>query len=451
MENNKQIKNLFEIIENESDKFTYSIFRSFLYLNEVQPSIDKNNNNFVKNYVKNLHKYFCILKDIKFDNYVNYTVIGLEMFKSSPELRNLLKGDISDVSIDNILNFLKKLPHNYFYVDYQDYLYSDNCNYDFYIECYSLLDDLKMIIYNDDYKYGDFILNLFEEIELDKFFLGFDRYKKVSSDNFYLHNFINYLNLFLNCLDEFLGRSEIFMYQFTIQHLFNCKKKLHKFLMSKEIIQYGFLKNYIEHDFIDYFKRGFLKTKKKYFITVGPNSNFNLGSFRLSNRNETLNEIQKFCSKLSDLTILDLYDLSIVPYNKITNKDIIKIDRIAEDIACAYTNSQVISNEFSNSECNLINQYFNKLVDKAVDFNLDVLNYLSIMNNDYSKNSTISIMISNFIFYVSIKKNKDALFACVKFAKRNVFRDRIFFANDSLRILKFIQDYEYNLSNNSRF
>jgi len=446
MKEKKYDEKLIELIAKINTKYSYLIYRSFC----VCKGISKLDISEKKLFIKNLNTYYTTFSNLKIENNL---LVGFDVLKNDLEIQHLLLNQEPENIQENTLSdFLysrfKKIPTIY----EEKYLYIENNESAEPIEDLSkILNEIVKIIYKYDFKHGQLLITFFEEIDLNYIFLLDTNLKsKFKISNYFILNIINYFNLFIDISKNIFNYDYDFLYKFMVI-CFSDKKKnyniLRQYLTSGKQFSHNMKKD-VSLFLKNGFSRGFLRTKNQYYIKMGLNDNSKLRTFALSDTNDILNQIKKISCKLSQESILNIYYLSLKNDKELADEEIQKINRLAEDIACSIPNSIVISNSVGFVEQNLIELYISNLKER-IDKNKS-MNYSDFVIYNQNKNSYMTFSFEGKISYLKknyniyIKKSKDEIYMYLKNENKTLFKDRIFTADDSNRVLEYIKyDNQY--------
>lgn len=429
----KEVRSILRKVEKMDLKYPYSIIRSIMMCDVIKKDYDE------KDVIILLENYFDFLFEFK-------EIDGLKTLTENYDLQNAFINNKDFNAIkkwikDNIIE--KKLSK-----DKCDYHYNNNYSQNVIEEQSDLLDVIKNIIICNDFRYGDVIFKIVDDLDLS-FFFYFDnnRYKNTLVFSEYsLFNLINYFDFFLYKVDFTFKRDNEFLIQFMMTILFNQKnnyKMFYNVLQNKKLDKYDTLR-YAEDFIIKRFKKGFYKTKTQYYIKIGMNTNSKIRTFERTQSKDILIQIYKATKKLSNDTIYDWFYLSFLSDKNLNSSVIAKINRMVEDIAISNPKALVKSNNIDFYENKLVDDYI-FILNKNIQQNKNLISKgftkISNIKNDYMIKlfeGTIAVN-ENKIYAIKIVKIKGIIYTYINFKGINIFKDRIFTKNDAIRIVEFLK------------
>lgn len=438
MNHAKVVKSILNKVEKMDIEYPYSVTRSIMMCNVIRKYYDEKEIKKKKEIISLLDSYFIFISDYK-------KVDGLKTLRDNYELQNVL---ISSLSSDNISNWIKEnIIEKKKYIDRCEYHYNNNYSQNVFEEQIDMLERLKNIIVCNDFQYGDVILKIMDDLDLD-FFFFFDnnRYKnQLIFSEYSLFNLVNYFDYFLSKVDLTFKRDNNFLSQFMITILFDQRnnfKIFHRILQNKKLNEQESL-NFAENFIIKKFKQGFFRTKTQYYIKIGMNTNSKIQTFSMTRNKDILVQIHKITEKLNDNTLFDWFYLAFISDKNLTPLDISKIDRIAEDIAISNPKALVKNNGVDLFENKLVNDYIDVL-NEAIKQNKPLISKDFIIL-DNSKNEYMINLFEGKIetnkksYFIKISKIKGIVYTYINYKGMNVFKDRIFTKEDAKRIVEFIK------------
>lgn len=433
---------ILKIIKKMNIEKSYSLVRCLLQCEKLNKSFKAKNEKEQKEFCLLLEEYFSFISKFKH-------IDGLRTIIDNYDLQNIFihyeKKDFESIKIWITENIIKnknfKLKKEIYFNNEYSQNTIDNEN--------NILEILNEIIINNNFLYGDIILNIVDKINLNLlFFFDNKRYKnKVVFSYYSLCNLVYYLESYILKIDFTFPRQDGFLFEFMMNMLSNQKNNYNHLcnIIQNSKININKLLRDAEEFLIRYFKQGFFRTKTQYYIKIGMNTNSKFKTFERIPNIDILRQIQTMCKELSDDSILDLYYLSNISDKDLSFSDIKKIDKIAKDIADTNSCAIIISNSMKSNETVLIKDYSNLLIQSAKEFgmNIEQFNILNDVENQYMIKLFEGTIYAeeNKKYNIKIFKTKGKIFAYIYYHNLNIFKDRIFTESDAIRIIHFIKYY----------
>lgn len=442
MNHNKEVGSIIKKIDDMDIRYPYSIVRSLLQCNAIKSFFDLKNRTKQKEIIVLLDNYFdFMIRDRKID--------ALKTLVDNYELQNVI---ISNTNFESIKSWItNNIIERKQYIGRGKCIYNNNYCQNIFENQFDYLEIIKDIIVRNDLLYGDVIYRLMEEMDLDTlFFSDNNRYRnQLTFSKYSLFNLMVYFDCYISLVDYTFKRGNDFLLNFMINILFDQKNNFQRFygvIQNEKININDFLISF-ENLLVRRFKQGFLKTKSKYYIKFGMNTNSKIRTFERTKNRDILTQIYRISEKWCDSSILDLYYLSFIREKDLTSNDVSKIDRIVEDIVMSNPKALAISNDVDFTENKLIKDYVEILkqcITKNKELIADDFIILKDVENEYMiKLFEGKITINqNKEYDIKIAKLKGMLFTYVSYKKENIFKDRIFSKEDAARIVEFIKHDE---------